>query len=95
MLNAEVERKGARSGLNRRAPVLEKPITREGRSGSPKGFQIAKQVRTKHGTSGGGAGGLVMVDSVRVEEPKRIDDSDLTGYHLRHGTVGKRPGFSY
>ena len=73
MLYAKVERKGARCRLNRRTPVLEKLLTRGGRSGSPKGFQITKQVRTKSGTSRGNTGGLVVVHSTRVEEPENVD----------------------
>src|SRR6185312_5247526 len=73
VLDAKVERKGARCRLKRRMPVLEKPITRGGRGRSPKGFQITMQVRTEGGTSGGNAGGLVVVHSTRVEEPKNVD----------------------
>ena len=73
VLYANVKRKGARCRLNRRTPVLEKPCTRGGRSGSPKGFQITKQVRTKSGTSRGNTGGLVVVHSTRVEEPENVD----------------------
>src|SRR5690349_16886337 len=73
MLYAEVERKGARCRLKRRTPVLEKPSTRGGWCGSPEGFQIAVQVRTERGTSRGNAGGLVVIHSTRVEEPKNMD----------------------
>src|SRR6185369_3883063 len=73
MLYAKVERKGARCRFKRRTPVLEKLLTRGVRSGSPKGFQITKQVRTKCGTSRGNTGGLVVVHSTRVKEPENVD----------------------
>ena len=73
VLYAKIERKGARRRLNRRIPILEKAVTRGERCGSPEGFQIAVQVRTKSGTSGGNAGGLVVVHSTRVEKPKNMD----------------------
>ena len=73
MLYAKIKRKGARHRLKRRRPVLEKSVTRSGGCGSPEGFQIAVQVRTKRGTSGGDTGGLVVVHSTRVEKPENMD----------------------